>query len=89
MLRILHLIRHLTVTPSPQGEGFTLSFLNLHQAIFERTIPLCVILSGAQRSRTRSAMRSIGIYNELYCVPFEIPLRALPMVGFDYENITP
>ena len=54
-----------------------------------KTIPLCVILSGAKRSRTRSAMRSIGIYNELCCAPFEIPLRALSMVGFDYENITP
>ena len=54
-----------------------------------RTSPVRVILSGTKWSRTRSATRSVGIYNELYCVPFEIPLRALPMVGFDYENITP
>ena len=53
-----------------------------------KIIPLCVILSGTEWSRTRRAMRSIGIYNGLYYVPSEIPLRALPWVGFDYENIT-
>ena len=43
--------------------------------------------SVAESNAERDA--SIGIYNGLYCVPFKIPLRALLMVGFDYENITP
>ena len=65
MLRILHLIRHLTVTPSPQGEGFTLSSLNLRQAIFERIIRPChpelttrVILSGV---RLRTQSKPVGL----------------------------
>ena len=71
MLRILHLIRHLTVTPSPQGEGYQICLFRFSLCSnlwLEASIT--VAFSSGRRWQPEGAKRVKRLTDEVSCIKF-------------------